>query len=209
MEQSEVKDLFTETKTVIVAYKAQVEELDKQEQELKADLEELQLEMTGNILEQEIAPISECIYLKIKNKEIVSKAEIIGTLLEELSEDRTALKLSFVPLLQQTLREDRKVINEYEATKVAEKYRYLMLKEIAETGKQCQSQFSAVAPDIYEVFEDQAVKEEFPRIEYSFHQDQYRPFFGWFEPSVVSKNDVNSATRGVLPAHLKAPKDVE
>lgn len=76
-------------------------------------------------------------------------------------------------------------------------------------GKQFQNQYHAIAPDIHEVFDDPKVKEEYPRLEYSFERDQYRPYFSWFETSVVSKDDVFWATRGNLPEHLKQPKDVE
>ncbi|XJZ28622.1 hypothetical protein ACF5W4_07490 [Bacillota bacterium Lsc_1132] len=204
-----VKDLFVETKKVVKEYKKQAEALEAQEQELKLELSVLHSDMNAIFLDMETADLSDKIYLKMKVKEITSKAEIIETMLEELAETIEELKLQFVPLFQQALREDRKALNEYEVTSIAEKYRYLMLTEIADLGKQMQSQYREISPDIYEVFEDQKVREEFPRLEHSFHQDQYRPFFSWFEQSVVSKNEVLSATRGNLPEHLKTPKDVK
>ncbi len=205
----EVKDLFIETKNVMADYKETAEVLNHEEQELKTELEALQEEMTAILLDSEGANLSERIYLKAQAKEINSKVEIIHSMLEELDEKRTALRLAYVPVLQDVLRKDRTSSYEYDVTELAIRHRYELLTEIADMGKQFQKQYHAIAPDIYEVFDDPKVKEEFPRLEHSFEQDQYRPYFSWFETSVVSKNEVFSATRGNLPEHLKAPKETK
>ncbi|OZT14622.1 hypothetical protein CHN50_02200 [Priestia aryabhattai] len=202
-----VKDLFTETKKVIADYKAESEKLDQQERELNAELAVLQEEMTNNILDQETATVSELVYLKISAKEIVQKTEIIKVLLEELAEERTALKLEFTPIYRSAIRQDAKSKAVYNATEIVEKYRYQMLKEIADIGKQMQSQYHEIAPDVYEVFEDIEVKKEFPRLEYVFNQEQFEPYFGWLGDSVVHKNDVFVATRGYMPDGVKEPKE--
>ncbi|PFE22372.1 hypothetical protein CN279_25200 [Bacillus anthracis] len=205
----EVKDLFVETKKIVNEYKEKAEVLNQEEQELKTELEALQEEMTAISLDSEGANLSERIYLKAQAKEINSKVEIIHSMLEELDEKRTALKLAYVPVFQEVLRKDRTSANEYDMTEIAIRHRYELLTEIAGVGKQFQKQYHAIAPDIYEMFDDPKVKEEFPRLEHSFNQDLYQPFFTWFESSVVSKNEVFSATRGNLPEHLKAPKEAK
>ncbi|HHT7166512.1 TPA: hypothetical protein ACTZ3T_002833 [Bacillus cereus] len=199
-----VKDLFVETKKVIAEYKEKAGILD---QELKAELEVLQEEMTAILLDQEGTNLSERIYLKVQAKEINSRVEIIHTMLEELDEKRTALKLAYVPVFQEVLRKDRASANEYDVTELAIRHRYELLTEVANVGKQFQQQYHAIAPEIYEVFEDTKVKEEYPRLEHSFNQEQYQPHFSWFETSIVSKNEMFSATRGNLPDHLKQPKE--
>lgn len=203
----EVKDLFVETKQVIAEYKAKAENLDQEEQELQAELVAIQEEMTAILLDQENANLSERIYLKAQAKGINSKLEIVNSMLEELNEKRSALKLAYVPVFQEVLRKDRSSANEYDVTELAIRHRYELLTEVADRGKQFQKQYHAIAPEIYEVFEDTKVKEEYPRLEHSFNQEQYQPFFTWFETSVVSKNEMFSATRGNLPEHLKAPKE--
>ncbi|AOM09952.1 MULTISPECIES: hypothetical protein [Bacillus cereus group] len=205
----EVKDLFVETKKIVNEYKEKTEVLNQEEQELKTELGALQEEMTAISLDSEGANLSERIYLKAQAKEINSKVEIIHSMLEELDEKSTALKLAYVPVFQDVLRKDRSSTNEYDMTELAIRHRYELLTEIAGVGKQFQKQYHAIAPDIYEVFDDPKVKEEFPRLEHSFEQDQYRPYFSWFETSVVSKNEVFSATRGNLPEHLKVPKEAK
>ncbi|WP_088325008.1 hypothetical protein [Bacillus cereus] len=203
----EVKDLFVETKQVIAEYKAEAENLDQEEQELQAELVTMQEEMTAILLDQENANLSERIYLKAQAKGINSKLEIVNSMLEELNEKRSALKLAYVPVFQEVLRKDRSSANEYDVTELAIRHRYELLTKVADMGKQFQKQYHAIAPEIYEVFEDTKVKEEYPRLEHSFNQEQYQPFFTWFETSVVSKNEMFSATRGNLPDHLKQPKE--
>lgn len=203
----EVKDLFVETKQVIAEYKAKAENLDQEERELQAELVAMQEEMTAILLDQENANLSERIYLKAQAKEINSKLEIVNSMLEELNEKKSALKLAYVPVFQEVLRKDRSSANEYDVTELAIRHRYELLTEVADMGKQFQKQYHAIAPEIYEVFEDTKVKEEYPRLEHSFNQEQYQPFFTWFETSVVSKNEMFSATRGNLPDHLKTPKE--
>lgn len=211
MEKVIVQDLFVETKKVIEAYKEKAEQLDQQERELNAELAVLQEEMTNNNLAQEGVTVSEMVYLKISAKEINQKTEIIKVLLEELSEERTALKLQVTPIYRTALRHDTAKTSCYNATEIVERYRYEMLKEIAEMGVQMQKQYRDISEDVYEVFEDSEVKKEFPRLEYVFNKDQYTPQFGWFSDSVISKKDVFTATRGYLPEGVIQPieKDVE
>ncbi|WP_255286132.1 hypothetical protein [Priestia megaterium] len=207
MAEIKVKELFTEAKKVMAAYKEEAEKLDKQERELNAELESLQAEMTANILAQENAGVSDLVYLKIQAKEAVKKSEIIDVLLEELKEERTELKLKYVPLIRQAL--GKSPASEYDATEIAERYRYLMLKEISEIGKQMQAQYYEIAPEVAEVFEDEGVLEQYPRLKYHFTYENYTPSFSWFDKSVVSKNEVFSACRGNFPQGLKQPKDVK
>lgn len=210
MEKIEVKNLFVETEKVVKDYKEKAEQLDHQKRELNAELSVLSEELTNNILEQEGATVSELVYLKITAKTIVQKTEIISVLLEELAEERTALKLQYTPIYRTALRNDTANRDSYNATEIVEKYRYEMLKEIAKIGQQMQKQYSEISEDIFEVFEDEAVRKDFPRLEYSFNQDQYTPTFGWFSDSVISKKDVFGATRGyqpVKPKHMEVTEN--
>jgi hypothetical protein len=220
MEKLQVRDLFVETKKVVADYKEKVSKLNDQERELNAELITLQDEMTANILDQEGASVSELVYLKIQAKEINYKTEIIKVLLEELAEERAALKLEFTPIYRTAIRKDYSdKSGQYNATEIMERYRYLMLKEISDIGKQMQQQYFDIAPDVYEVFEDSEVQKEFPRLEYVFNQDHYTPSFGYPSDAVISKNDVFGACRGYIPnkpQHMeevteptKEEKDVE
>jgi roadblock/LC7 domain-containing protein len=209
MEQVKVINLFTETEKVIAEYKVRSEKLNQQESELNAELIVLQKEMTANMLAKESAAISELIYLKIQGVDIVTKTEIINTLLEELAEERTDLKIEYVPVYQEALKNDRQSFaGMYSANEIVNKYRYQMLKEIADIGKQMQGQYTAIAPEIMDVFEDAAVKEKFPRIEYLFNRDHYKPVYGESINTVVHRNDVFLATGGQITDRIPKPKDL-
>lgn len=201
----EVKPLFIETEKVLAAYKEEVSKLDEQERELNAELSTIEAEMTANVLAQESSTVHELVYLKIQGKKLVQRNEIINVLLEELAGERSALKLRFVPVLREAL--GKTPYHEYNATEIAERYRYMMLTEIADIGSQMREQFREIAPDIREVFQDEKVKEQYPRLAHSFEDDRYRPSFSWMTKSVVSKDEVFSACKGWLPQGLKAPKE--
>jgi small-conductance mechanosensitive channel len=188
IEQVKVRDLFTETKKVLAEYKKKAEQLDQQDRELYAELYVLQEEMTSNMLAQEGATASEMVYLKMEAKYINQKTDIIKVLLEELVEERTALKLKFTPIYRDAIRKDGANLNGYDAVEIAERYRYEMLKEISDIGVQMQRQYNEIAPDIYELFEDSKVKEEYPRLEYSFNAERYTPSFGWFGDSCICQH---------------------
>ncbi|QDZ88740.1 hypothetical protein [Priestia megaterium] len=202
---TQIKDLFTEAKKVIASFKEKDAQLDKQEQELHAELAVLQEEMTNNILATEEATVTELVYLKIQSKDIIQKTEIIKVLLEELEEERTALKLEFAPQYSRVLGQAK--THEYNATKIAEKYKYQMLKEIADIGKQMQTQYFEIAPDIDEVIKDSKVLGQYPRFAYAYNYDNYKPSFSWFDKAVVSKNEVLSATGGHIPEGVKEPQE--
>ncbi|MGG0545411.1 hypothetical protein ABEY63_26430 [Priestia aryabhattai] len=207
MTRVKVKKLFTETEKALADYKEQVKKLDEQERELNAELSVIEEEMTNNVLSQENATVHETVYLKIQAKELVQRNEIINVLLEELAEERSALKLEFVPVLREAL--SKTSYHEYNATEIAERYRYMMLTEIADIGGQMREQFREVAPDIREVFQDEKVKEQYPRLAHSVEDDRYSPSFSWMTRSVVSKDEVFSACKGWLPQGLKVPQEEE
>lgn len=204
-----VKDLFVETKKVIASYKQRLSDIESQEHELDKELTSLQSQLTRNLADQGGAAVSELVYLKIQAKELSSKIEVIKELLQEILKQKTTLKLEFTPIFKTALQNDRPKVSEYNATQIAEKYRYLMLKEISEIGEQMQGQYIDIAGDIYSVFNDPAVVKEFPRLEYSFHSEQYVPFFGWFGETVISKNDIFAACSGrtpTMPGHMTNSK---
>ncbi|RAS88191.1 hypothetical protein A3863_14445 [Priestia endophytica] len=200
-----VKELFNDVKKFIAAYQSEVAKLDQREEKLKGELEALQLEMNENVMSQENANVSDLIYLKVQAKEIVQKSEVIAVLLEELAEERTALKLKYVPLYRQALA--KSPTGEYNANEIVERHKYEMLTEIASIGKQMRLQYLEIAPDVEEVFQDERVLEQFPRLKYQFNYDSYKPSFNWLEKSVVAKNEVVSASQGNLPSGLKQPKE--
>lgn len=204
---NKVKDLFVEVKKVIGTYKADAEVLEAQERELNADLEALQAELTANLLDSEGADVTEKVYLKIRQKEIVSKSEVIDTVLEELQEEKAQLKLEYVPKLREAKGKDGKVKAEYDANTIVDKYKYLMLSEIAEIGKDMQKQYYSIAPDLMDILDDPKVNEVYRNVKYQFTSDSYKPSYFEGNKTVVHREDIRLACSGNLPQGLKAPKE--
>lgn len=203
MAETKVKPLFKEAEKVIAAYQEEVQKLDERERELETEAAVLQGEMTANLTEQETANVGTLVYLKIQAKEINQKAEVINVLLEELKEERTELKLKYVPLMRNALGESP--YPEYNATEIVKKYKYQMLSEISNIGKQMRTQYYEIAPEVAEIYEDPAVTERYPRLQYHFTYDKFKPSFYWFENNVVTKNEVFNACGG---QEIKKPKGV-
>jgi hypothetical protein len=192
--------LFSETKNVLAAYKAEANKLNEQQLQLRQKLDDLQSEHIANLLDkQNTEDINELVYLTRQSKEIIRETEVIDTLLEQNFEDRTELKLKYVPKFQEALRSDQlRNAGKYNANLIVEQLRYEMLSAISDLGQEMDKQYNEVAPDIYSILEDEAVLEAFPRLKYAFHQDQYRPLYEEPFPTVVSKQDVFNATVGIV-----------
>ncbi|MDM5450684.1 hypothetical protein [Peribacillus simplex] len=202
--------LFNETEKVIAEYKERVNKLDLQEQELHAELNALQEEHTALILDQEGANLSERIYLKSQAKEVVGKSEIVNGMIEELGEEKAALRMEFTPLYKTALNEDIEAkVGKYNINSIVDKYRYEMISEIASMGKQMADQYHAIAPDIHELFEDEKVIEAFPQVRYSFNQDHWKPTYQEASKTVLNRNQVFEALGGYIPASIPKPKDVK
>jgi hypothetical protein len=209
MAEIKVKPLFKETEKVIAAYKEEVQKLDERGRELEAEVAVLSEEMTANLTEQETADVSTLVYLKIQAKEINKKAEVIAVLLEELKEDRTELKLKYVPLLRKSQSVDGKVRAEYNVNAIVDKYKWLMFTEIAEIGKQVLNQYSTIAPDLMEILDDKEVTKVHPRVMNQFSSESYKPTFWQDIKTVIHREDIRLACSGSLPQGLKQPKDVK
>ncbi|MED3759693.1 hypothetical protein P4555_11530 [Peribacillus frigoritolerans] len=200
-----VDDLFTETKKTLKQYRAKCKDLNKQESELKAELVALQSEHMANLMSQETATISERIYLNFQAKEIVTKAEVISSMLEEVAEKRTALKLQTVNLLQESLGKDNRVKSKYNANEIVDDYLYRMFMELTEIGQQMQSQYRAIAPDILEIYEDPKVAESFTDAQLRFSSDEYRLSYWQANKTVVHREHIRLAGGGHMPSEIRPP----
>jgi acyl-CoA-binding protein len=201
--------IFNETEKVIAEYKERVNELELQEQELQVELNALQEEHTALVLDQENANLSEKIYLKSQAKEVVGKSEIVNGMIEEIEEEKAALRMEFTPLYKKALDKDSQAkVGKYNINSIVDKYRYEMMEEIAGMGKQMADQYHAIAPDIHELFKNEKVIEAFPQVRYGFNQDHWKPTYEELTKNILSRNQVNEALSGYVPASIPKPKDV-
>ncbi|MGX6444265.1 hypothetical protein ACWM35_13745 [Neobacillus sp. K501] len=119
-------NLFTKTKKAIALYKAAADKLVEKELQLKQKLEDLQIEHTANLLDQQSTDdVGELVYLNKQARDIVNETAVIESMLERLNEAKTELKIKNAPLLRQALSNDQMAkSNKYDCTEIVKQLRY-------------------------------------------------------------------------------------
>jgi hypothetical protein len=208
-----IKDmnLFPSLKLVIEDYDKAAVKLEGRENLLKTELEDLQNQHTKNYFDLEgTEDVGEIIYLQKQNKDIIYEIEVIDSLLEKVADDLTALRIEYCPRFLDAINKDKQTNNsKYNVNEIVNQYRYEMLFLIAEISKAMQSQYGEVSAAVYEVIGDKAVREVYPRLDYVFNSDHWRPTYGESMPTVISKQDVFLARDGQLSPSIPRPKGSE
>jgi len=199
-------NLFKNTKESIKSYNDEVKFIEAREEELKKQLNDLQQELTQNLMALETEKeVSKVIAIKKDNYNYNQDSKIIEALLEEIEEDKIELKLRYVPKYKQSLNEDMKRTNSYPVNPLVDQIKYEMLKAIADIGAEMKRQYYEVYHDVQEVYEDNKVKEFIhpkPRLDI----ERFTPIYGQSFPTVISKNEVFSAVSGNMPSKSKGVK---
>lgn len=206
-----VPDLHVETKKAVAAYQAEVYLLDSEEQELNAELNLLQQEMTGNMMDQEGASVSDRVYLRMRGKEISTRAEMISAVLAELVEERHDLKLKYIPIFSAAKLEDIKGKPSYSAKvqEIVNSHLYTMLAEIADMSAQIKQQHNAVSDGLNEVYKDEKVNEVHRNIRYRQDWERSKPIFQNFGKVVLDRYHIDSATNGYIHSDFENKKPKE
>lgn len=210
-EKITVPDLFVEAKKAVNQYQSEVHSLDAQESELTAELLVLQQELTGNMLSQEGASVSDRVYLRLQGKEISTRSDIITGVLAELEEERHELKLKYVPVFTAALTKDRQKSPSYSAKvkEIVDGHLYAALEEVADISKQIGQQHTALAGGINDVFQDEKANEIHRNLRYRFGWDSYKPSFSNFGTTVLNRHHVDYATGGAIHPDFKSKKPKE
>ena len=162
--------LFDETYKAIEAYYIDLMKREKEEELLQLQLEDLRNELRANLFEQESATVSEKVYLRIKQKEISLRMEAVTSVLADVIQEKSELKVKHAPLFLIALQKDAKrTLGLYNANVIIDKMIYEMLLAISDIGKEMRNQYNAIASDIRNVLEDEKVKEAYKEIENSFY----------------------------------------
>lgn len=201
-----VADLFVETKKAVAAYKVEAGLIEQQEEELNAEVEALQQELTENILSQENAGVSERVYFKIRGKEIAARSEIIHKVLDELEEEKHALKVKYLGIYRNSLGVDGAVSRQYNVNEMVDRHVYALFTEICSISKQMQEQNAAMYPDLSEVFADERINEEHRNARYGFTHDSYKMPYSEAKNAVIHKQDVFYALSGYMPPEIAIRK---
>ncbi|WKA56813.1 hypothetical protein [Planococcus shixiaomingii] len=203
-----VPDLYVESKKAVAAYQNEVQLLDAQEDELNAELELLQQELTQNIMDQEGANVSDRVYLRMRGKEISVRADIINSVLAELEEERHELKLKYVPIFGGAMAEDSKGKPSYSAKvqEIMDCHLYTMLEEIADMSEQLRQQHDAISSGLNAVYQDSKVNEVHRNIRYRQDWERSKPNFYTIGKSVLDRYHVDAATNGYIHGDFKNKK---
>jgi hypothetical protein len=208
-----VKDmnLFDDTKNAIALYKAEENKLDKKELLLKQKQQDLQIEHTTNLLDQQTTDdVGELVYLNKQARDIVNETAIISTMLECLNEAKTDLKIKYAPIFQEAITKDLQAKGgKYDVTEIIVQLRYTMLEAISVIGEEMALQYKEVSPDILEVFEDKEVLETYPRMRYAFNQEMWRPTINMNTDRVLDTNDFLYAKMGFITSRIGKPQGVK
>lgn len=195
-------ELFPATKEVISAYENEVSKLDKKELELKGRLEALQCQLVSNLQEKELTDdVSLSFNLTVQSKKINEDADVINLMLEQLREKRLEVKLKYLPIFQDALKNDYNEVLKYNTNELVNDLRYAMLKAIADLSNEMAAQYEEVAPAVYSIFEDPTIMYQFPSLQYAFYKGKYVPHFENENPVVISKADVFSAVEAGIVSH--------
>lgn len=203
--------LFTHTKTAISLYKAEAEKLTDKESQLKQKLEDLQIEHTANILDQQSTDdVDELVYLGKQAKDIVSETALINTMLERVNEAKTEIKIKYATIFQEAITKDQQAkVGKYYVTDIIVHLRYTMLEAISEIGQEMALQYNEVSPDVLEIFVDKQVLETYPRMKYAFNPEMWRPIINMNTDRVLDTNDFAYARKGSVTSRIGKPQGVK
>lgn len=187
-------NLFKETKQVLTQYKNAVKVLEEREQNLNEEAEKLQEKHTKLFLDQqEITDVSEIIYMRKQGEDISDDLRVIEFLLEEVGEEIKTLQISYAPLFQQALLNDRKETHKYKVKPMVDSVRYELLKAIADISQAMSDQYSEISHEIGPVLGNSDVRAAYPRIGYLVDSDNFLPPYGEVMPNILTKNDIFAA----------------
>lgn len=206
-----VPDLHVEAKKAVAAYQAEVQLLDAEEQELNAELELLQQEMTENMMAQEGANVSDRVYLRMRGKEISVRADIVASVLSELQEERHELKLKYVPIFDKAVSADS-IGNPSYSTKIQDmvnSHIFAMLEEISDMSSQIKQQHNAISSGLNTVYQDAKVNEVHRNIRYRQDWERRKPAFFNNGKYVLDRYHVDAATNGYIHSDFKNKKPKE
>lgn len=201
--------LFPNTKKVSMEYRKVKSKLDERNKQLQERLVSLQDKLSKNMKEQQVyRNVDDLIYLQMTSKEIFKEMDIIESLLDELKEEYRDLKLTYVPLYQQSLLDDRQQRPNYSITDTVTAVKWELIKAIVDLSQAMKHQQGELN-ELYEVLNDPAVKEKYPRIEYVLNGTNVKPEYSEPFYTVISRYHIFSAIDGQIPTDIKQHEGVD
>ncbi|MGG3193937.1 hypothetical protein [Priestia aryabhattai] len=198
-------EIYKETKKVIEQYEEEKAQIEARKQEIEKRMEHLQKALTENMLACEVykSEPSTVVNLKHEQKVIKTDLEILASMLDEIEEEYTALKLKFAPIYRQAGTKEKG--RHISITEEIEEAKYIMLTSIAELSAEMIRQHREVEEALMEVYNDETVQE---RLKYPLvrHGQSPKPTFSYAMNDVIHRGDVFSAIDGYIK--MSKPKSL-
>lgn len=192
-----LEDIFPYTKVVLADFKAEQNALQHEYEELEAELAATQEKIAVNVLDRETANLSDRIYLTTQHKELVNMVEVINLMFEENQQKQTQLKLQYALQLREAIRKETTIRSKYDVNEIIERYKSLMLNEIAALGRNMLSQYREIAPEVHFLFDDSEVHEMYPRLSQAYTTEYFRPSFeNKYGKLIISRDEIDNARYG-------------
>ncbi|MCP1145789.1 hypothetical protein [Lysinibacillus endophyticus] len=192
-----IEDIFPYTKEVLANFKAEQIALQHEYEELETELAAIQEKIAVNVLDRETANLSDRIYLTTQHKELNYNVEVINLMFEENQQRQTQLKLQYAMLLREAIRKETTIRSKYDVNKIIDRYKSIMLNEIAGLGREMLSQYREIAPEVNYLFDDSEVHEMYPRLSQAYTTEYFRPGFeNKYGKSIISRDEIDNARYG-------------
>lgn len=193
-----VPEMYGAVKEAIAAYKNELESLLQQEEQLNAELEEMQSKMVENNLSREVAGVSEKVYLLAENQEISSRSRLIESILEELQEEKHLLKVKYMDIYRTAAGEAEEVKRQFNINSILDRHLLALFTEITSIANQMKAQHMEIFDDMAEVFADERINTEYRNARYKFTRDGYKLSYFESRSDLLKKDHISYALSGYM-----------
>lgn len=207
----EEMNMFTATKEVLAKYEIEKEVLEKREVALNERLAKLSSQHAQTLMDREFATenVSEYILLSQQLTKFNEEVQLINSLLDQLKDDFTELKLKYAPTIQTTYSKDLKAKDKLHVNDMVDSVRYELLKSVTDYAKEVRKQQAPLMTTIGEFLDDEKVMESNRGFQRLFEFDSTHLYYSESQKSVIDRMHVFSACSGNMPSEIRKPKDVK
>lgn len=207
----EEMQLFTDTKEVLAKYESEKEVLEKREIALNERLAKLSSQHAQTLIDREFATenVGEYILLSQQLTKFNEEVQLINSLLDQLKDDFTELKLKFAPTIQEVYSKDLREKDKLPVNDMVDYVRYELLKSVTDYAKEVRSQQAPLMLTIGEFLDDKEVMEANRGFKRLFEFDSTHLYYSESQNTVLDRRHVFSACGGQMPSQIRKPKEVK
>lgn len=208
---ADLNGMFAETERVLANYEAEKEALEKRGQDLDNQLATLQQQHLELLLQKEgEKDTKKFIAISKKLETINEDMKLIGYLKDQLKDDLTALKQSYIQPIKEAYSNDSAIKRDMDVNYLVDYMRHELVSAIAEYASKVRQEESKVYGTIADEFLDNnelmATNKSFKR---SFDFDRTNLSYSSMIPNLLTRNNINLACSGHIAPEITKPKEVK